>query len=53
METLHAGLELHSLLGRDQEVHQQVPNKLSRLVSNLEEIETSNDTDTATLTGHL
>ena len=32
-----------------QEVHQQVPDKLSRLVSNPEEIETSNDTDTATL----
>ena len=33
-----------------QEVHQQVPDKLPRLVSNPEEIETSNDTDTATLT---
>ena len=32
-----------------QEVHQQVPDKLPRLVSNPEEIETSNDTDTATL----
>ena len=32
-----------------QEVHQQVPDKLSRLVSNPEEIKTSNDTDTATL----
>ena len=30
-----------------QEVHQQVPDMLSRLVSNPEEIETSNDTDTA------
>ena len=33
-----------------QKVHQQVSDKLSRLVSNPEIIETSNDTDTATLT---
>ena len=33
-----------------QEVHQQVPDKLSRLVSNPEEIKTSNNSDTATLT---
>ena len=34
---------------KGQEVHQQLPDKLSRLVSNPEEIETLNDTDTATL----
>ena len=32
-----------------QEVHQQVPDKLSRLVSNSEEIETSIETETAVL----
>ncbi len=33
----------------DQEAHQQVPDKLSRLVSNSEEIETSIETETAVL----
>jgi hypothetical protein len=44
METLHAGSWVEG-----QKEHQQVPDKLSRLVSNPEETETSIDTEIAVL----